>query len=635
MEYIIASIMLTAPLIGAVIVGFFNLKIERKIAGYIAIGFITVSFICACILLNHVYFDYFNPQSYVFYRWASIDTFEITIGLLIDRLSILMAIIVTFVSLMVHIYTLSYMAQDKASNRFFSYLNLFTFFMLALVLSDNLLQLFFGWEGVGLVSYLLIGFWYEKPTAVYANLKAFIVNRIGDFGFILGIALIFVATGSLQYSEIFTRLELLDYSSAYLAALLFFIGAMAKSAQFPLHVWLPDSMEGPTPISALIHAATMVTAGIFLVARMSPLYNIAPDILNFILIIGTITTFFMGLVGIVQNDIKRIIAYSTLSQLGLMTVALGLGLYNLAIYHLLTHAFFKALLFLGAGSVIHALHHEQDITKMGGLRNKMPITFFCMLIGSLALVGFPGFAGFYSKDLIIHSLHLHPSSIAAVSYYFVITGVIITALYSFRLLFIVFFGTERYSSDIHPHESPKTITIPLILLAIPSVFIGHVLFSSLAEPEFLKNAISISPALHELTTITWVSLYTHLFINSAFYFVILGMFLSWYFFSYNLALTETIKNKYSYLHKLLLNKFYLDEFNHFALVRPTLVFSNWLWKKVDVAIIDGLMVNASSKLFEIVGSKIRRIQTGHINHYLYIFIFSMTLIVGAIIIKST
>lgn len=639
--YLSATIMLLAPLVGALIIGIFCMKMPRRFASMLAIITVSLSFISSLYLLSIVMGEGFTSSHLVLYQWASISDISISIGFLIDRLSILMSVVVTFVSLMVHVYTIGYMHDDKGFNRFFCYLNLFTFAMLSLVMADNLLQLFFGWEGVGLASYLLIGFWFNRSTAIAANLKAFVVNRVGDFAFILGIALLFTFSGSLNFSDIFTSTESMrsisipvfgmSVDAASLAALLLFIGAMAKSAQMPLHVWLPDSMEGPTPISALIHAATMVTAGIYLVARMSPLYSITPEVLQAILVIGTLTSFMMGLVGIVQYDIKKIIAYSTLSQLGLMVAALGLGLYNLAIFHLLTHAFFKAMLFLGAGSVIHALHHEQDIRKMGGLRKKMPITFYCMLIGSLSLSGIPGFAGFYSKDLIIHSLHTQSTLVAHLCYYSLLLGVIITALYSFRLLFIVFYGKENYSPSHEPHESKMVITIPLILLAIPSVIIGHLLYGYLNTPEFLAHAL-VLPADFVGENLRWQELYTGIIFNPAFYAGLIGITISWFLYIKSPQTAATIKANFSTAFNILYNKFYIDELYVSVFVVPVRKMAQWLWNKIDIFIIDGLMVNSTARIFMRLGGVLRKIQTGFVHHYIYVFILSFTVITGLLIV---
>ena len=482
---ILSLIIVLAPLAGALIAGLFGRRIGRTGAHWVTIAGVGLSFLLSLVIFKQVIFDEAASMSIDVYRWIALEGLDFKIGFLIDPLTVTMMLVVTFVSLMVHIYTIGYMHDDPGYQRFFSYISLFTFSMLMLVMANNFLQLFFGWEAVGLVSYLLIGFWYTRESAIHANLKAFLVNRVGDFGFLLGIAAVLAVFGSLDYQAVFAQVpnvsgqtiaiaDGLEWPAMTVICLLLFVGAMAKSAQIPLHVWLPDSMEGPTPISALIHAATMVTAGIFMVARMSPLFEFSDVALSVILVIGALTAFFMGLVGIVQNDIKRVVAYSTLSQLGYMTVALGASAYSIAIFHLFTHAFFKALLFLAAGSVIVALHHEQDMRRMGGLRERMPITYWTALIGTLALVGFPGFSGFFSKDAIIEAVHYSHLPGAGFAYVLVTAGVFVTAFYSFRLLFLTFHGESRASEEVlsHAKESPAVITVPLILLAVPSVFAG-------------------------------------------------------------------------------------------------------------------------------------------------------------------
>ncbi|MEO0579718.1 MAG: NADH-quinone oxidoreductase subunit L, partial [Pseudomonadota bacterium] len=499
-----------APLVASIIAGIFGQQIGRTAAHWLTITAVGVATILSVLVFKHLYFDGGEAENYTLYRWAMIDGLSMEIGFLIDRLSALMMVVVTLVSLMVHIYTIGYMQDDDGYQRFFSYISLFTFAMLMLVMSNNFLQLFFGWEAVGLVSYLLIGFWFKKPTAIFANLKAFLVNRVGDFGFILGIAGVVYFANTLDYQTAFGAAETIAGESLTLVGdtawnamtvicILLFIGAMGKSAQVPLHVWLPDSMEGPTPISALIHAATMVTAGIFMVARMSPLYEYSEAALAFILVIGAVTAFFMGLLGLVQNDIKRVVAYSTLSQLGYMTVALGVSAYAAGMFHLMTHAFFKALLFLAAGSVIIAMHHEQDMRKMGGLRKYMPITYWTSLIGSLALIGFPGFAGFFSKDALIeavgHAHHEHPTMATMIAYWSVLLGVFVTAVYSFRMFFLVFHGKERMddATRSHLHESPAVVWVPLVLLAIPSAVIGWLTIGPVLFGDYFGNSIFVLP----------------------------------------------------------------------------------------------------------------------------------------------
>src|ERR1039457_5462374 len=494
-----------APLAGALIAGLGGRAIGRAGAHWVTILGVTVAFLVSVA----IFFDVLDGNVFngSVYTWLTSGETRFEIGFLIDRLTILMMGIVTFVSLMVHIYTIGYMADDPGYTRFFSYISLFTFSMLMLVMANNFLQLFFGWEAVGLVSYLLIGFWYTRPTAIAANLQAFIVNRVGDFGFVLGIAAVLYYTGSLDYATIFAHADrfsgmqihiggTIEWSAITFTCIALFVGAMGKSAQVPLHVWLPDSLEGPTPISALIHAATMVTAGIFMVARMSPLFELSETALSTVLIIGSTTAFFMGLIGIVSNDIKRVVAYSTLSQLGYMTVALGVSAYGAGIFHLMTHAFFKALLFLAAGSVIMAMHHEQDMRKMGGLKKYLPITYWTCLIGALALIGFPGSSGFFSKDALIEAVHGSHRVGAEYAYVCVVAGVFVTALYTFRMFFMTFHGEERmdHHTREHLHESPWTITLPLVLLAIPSALAGWFTIKPMLFGDFFAGAIQVLPA---------------------------------------------------------------------------------------------------------------------------------------------
>jgi NADH-quinone oxidoreductase subunit L len=563
------------------------------------------------------------------------------------------------VSLMVHIYTIGYMEEDPGYQRFFSYISLFTFSMLMLVMSNNLLQLFFGWEAVGLVSYLLIGFWFKKPTAIFANMKAFLVNRVGDFGFILGIGLILAYTGTLNYTEIFAFAKAGSFANLILPAtdwalitvicICLFIGAMGKSAQFPLHVWLPDSMEGPTPISALIHAATMVTAGIFMVTRMSPLFELSDTALNFILVIGSITALFMGFLGIIQNDIKRVVAYSTLSQLGYMTVALGVSAYNVAVFHLMTHAFFKALLFLGAGSVIIGMHHDQDIRNMGGLWKRMPITWFTSLLGSLALIGTPFFSGFYSKDSIIEAVHASNLPFAHYAYYAVIIGVFVTAFYSFRMYFLVFHGKENFhhkpfpgehdhhdEHDEHghghahvPHESPLVVTLPLILLAIPSVVIGYLTIQPELFGGFLKDAIMINleahPAMeelaHEFHGATEMAL--HGFTTLPFFLALGGVVTAFVFYMVAPQIPAMFAKVLRPLIVIGENKYFLDWFNENVLAAGARLLGRGFWKIGDQAIIDGLLVNGSAKMVGLFGSLIRLFQTGYLYHYALVMILGV------------
>lgn len=639
-----------APLAGALLAGIFGTAlggnwIGRRLSHTLTILGVFIAFVLSAVTLNSVVTDgaRFNET---IYTWMTVGSLKMEVGFLIDSLTAMMMCVVTFVSLMVHIYTIGYMEEDEGYNRFFSYISLFTFSMLMLVMSNNLLQLFFGWEGVGLVSYLLIGFWYNKPSAIFANMKAFLVNRLGDFGFILGIGLTVAYTGTLNYAEIFGKTAELgalilpgtDWMLITVICICFFIGAMAKSAQFPLHVWLPDSMEGPTPISALIHAATMVTAGIFLVARMSPLFELSDTALNFVLIIGAITALFMGFLGIIQNDIKRVIAYSTLSQLGYMTVALGASAYSVAVFHLMTHAFFKALLFLAAGSVIIGMHHNQDIRWMGRVRKYMPITWITFLLGSLALIATPLFSGFYSKDSIILAVGASTLPAARLAYYAVLAGVFVTAFYSFRLYFLVFHGKERYDQnpdqhhhahhddhghDDHakPHESPWVVTLPLVLLAIPSVLIGYFTVNSMLFGDFFRDVIFVDavkhPAMADLAHHFHgpVAMALHAFMTVPFWLAMAGVAMSYYMYMVNPALPTAIKRSFSPIYNLLENKYYLDWFNENVLARGARGLGIGLWKGGDQVIIDGLFVNGSWKLVGWIASVVRRLQTGYIYHY--------------------
>ncbi|MGJ7611563.1 MULTISPECIES: NADH-quinone oxidoreductase subunit L [unclassified Variovorax] len=645
-----------APLVGAAVAGLFGTKfggnhIGRKVTHSLTILGVLVAFIISVMTLKSVVADgaRFNAT---LYEWMVVGGLKMEVGFMVDGLTAMMMCVVTFVSLMVHIYTIGYMEEDDGYNRFFAYISLFTFSMLMLVMSNNMLQLFFGWEAVGLVSYLLIGFWFNKPTAIFANMKAFLVNRVGDFGFILGIGLIAAYAGTLNYTEAFAKANMLagitfpgtEWMLVTVICICLFIGAMGKSAQFPLHVWLPDSMEGPTPISALIHAATMVTAGIFMVARMSPLFELSDTALSFILVIGAITALFMGFLGIIQNDIKRVVAYSTLSQLGYMTVALGASAYSVAVFHLMTHAFFKALLFLGAGSVIIGMHHNQDIRWMGGVRKYMPITWITSLLGSLALIGTPFFAGFYSKDSIIEAVHESHLWGANFAYYAVLAGVFITAFYSFRMYFLVFHGKERYDQnpdahhddhghghddhghghDAHkPHESPMVVWLPLVLLAIPSVVIGFMTIEPMLFGEFFKNAIFVDGAKHhamkELEEAFHgpVAMAIHGLTTAPFWLALAGVVLSWYMYMINPALPAAIKRACGPVYRLLENKYYLDWINENIIARGTRALGTGLWKGGDQAIIDGAVVNGSWKLIGRISGVVRWMQSGYIYHYAF------------------
>ncbi len=646
-----------APLAGALLAGILGTSfggnwIGRRLSHTLTILGVLVAFILSAMTLKSVALDgaHFNET---LYTWMVVGDLKMEVGFLVDSLTAMMMVVVTFVSLMVHIYTIGYMEEDEGYNRFFAYISLFTFSMLMLVMSNNLLQLFFGWEAVGLVSYLLIGFWFNKPTATFANMKAFLVNRVGDFGFILGIGLIAAYAGTLNYTETFAKAGDLaqmgfpgtDWMLVTVICICLFIGAMGKSAQFPLHVWLPDSMEGPTPISALIHAATMVTAGIFMVARMSPLFELSDTALNFILVIGAITALFMGFLGIIQNDIKRVVAYSTLSQLGYMTVALGASAYSVAVFHLMTHAFFKALLFLGAGSVIMGMHHNQDIRWMGGVRKYMPITWITFLIGSLALIGTPFFSGFYSKDAIIEAVHASHLPAAGFAHFAVLAGVFVTAFYSFRLYFLVFHGKERYDQnpDAHhdhdhhhghghddkPHESPWVVWLPLVLLAIPSVVIGAMTLMPILFGDVFKGVIHVDAARHaamaELAEEIhgWLPMGLHGFVTAPFWLALAGVAAAYYMYMVNPALPAAIKRMFQPVYTVLDNKYYLDWFNENVIARGVRMLGTGLWKGVDRAVIDGLVVNGSWKVVGWVAGAVRRLQSGYLYHYALVMILGI------------
>jgi NADH-quinone oxidoreductase subunit L len=635
-----------ASLFGAIVAGLFGKQIGRAGAHWVTILGVATSCILSLVVLKDMVFDGGDIYNQAVYTWMVSDGIRFEVGFLIDNLTALMMAVVTSVSLMVHIYTIGYMHDDPGYQRFFSYISLFTFSMLMLVMSNNFMQLFFGWEAVGLVSYLLIGFWYKKETAIYANMKAFLVNRVGDFGFLLGIACILMYTGSLDYYEVFgqageltsNQIEIFSghpWSAITVACVLLFIGAMGKSAQVPLHVWLPDSMEGPTPISALIHAATMVTAGIFMVSRMSPLFELSEVALSFVLIIGAITAFFMGLVGIVQNDIKRVVAYSTLSQLGYMTVALGASAYSVAIFHLMTHAFFKALLFLAAGAVIIAMHHEQDIRKMGGLKKYLPITYWVSLVGSLALIGFPGSSGFFSKDAIIEAVHESTIPGAGFAYWMVLLGVFITAFYSFRMFFLVFHGEERMDQHTrdHLHEPPAVVWLPLVMLAIPSAIIGWLTVDSLVFGDFFERAI-LSLREHNVVEMMkehyhgQFSFVLHGFLGPAVYLAAAGVFSAWYIYMKNPSIAENIKNRAAPLHQLLDQKYYFDRFNEIVFAGGSRVFGTVLWRVGDGILIDGLVVNGSARLVGWFSGFIRVVQTGYLNHYAFAMVTGLILLLG-------
>jgi len=663
-----------APLAGALAAGLFGRTIGRTGAHVVAIAGVLVSTVLSALLYWNVVGEHALISASV-YTWAQVGApapggLHLEVGFLLDALTVTMMLVVSFVSLMVHIYTIGYMADDPGYQRFFSYISLFTFSMLMLVMSNNFLQLFFGWEAVGLVSYLLIGFWYERPTAIYANLKAFLVNRVGDLGFVLGIGLIYTYCGSLDYSVVFakagalaaTGLPATGGSVITAICICLFIGAMGKSAQFPLHVWLPDSMEGPTPISALIHAATMVTAGIFMVARTSPLFELSPTALSFVMVIGAITALFMGFLGIVQNDIKRVVAYSTLSQLGYMTVALGASAYPVAIFHLMTHAFFKALLFLAAGSVIMGMHHDQDIRRMGGLWRYMPITWITSLIGSLALIGMPGFAGFYSKDSIIDAVERSQIAGSGFAQFAVTAGVFVTAFYSFRMFFLVFHGKERFGAaatghghdhdhgsahaddshghDAHhgplvPHESPAVVWLPLVLLAIPSVLIGALAVGGMVGGDYFKGAIVVDaaahPAMEELAREFpgALAMAAGGFLHLPFVLALSGVVLAWLLYLRRPAWPAAIAARVQPLYVLLEQKYYLDRFNEWAFAGGARLLGGAFWKQGDVAVIDGVLVNGTANLVGRIAHFIRRVQSGFIYHYAFVMLVGIALMLFA------
>lgn len=652
-----------APLLGAILAGLFGTgflgnMVSRRGSHVITISLVAFSAIASVYVLYHVVINdaYFNGS---LYTWSMIGNTAIDIGFLIDPLSALMMVVVTSVSLMVHIYTIGYMADDPGYQRFFAYISLFTFSMLMLVMGNNMLLLFFGWEAVGLVSYLLIGFWYTKDTAIFANMKAFLVNRVGDFGFILGIGLLFAFSGSMNYDQIFAQSDTLnevavlgDWHMLTLACVCLFIGAMGKSAQVPLHAWLPDSMEGPTPISALIHAATMVTAGIFMVSRFSPLYELAPSALSLVIIVGAIGALFLGILGLIQNDIKRVVAYSTLSQLGYMTVALGASAYSVAVFHLMTHAFFKALLFLGAGSVIIGMHHDQDIRNMGGLRKYMPITWITFLIGTLSLVGTPFFSGFYSKEHVIEAAHHADVWGASFAYYATLIGVFVTSLYSFRVYFVVFHGQERFDTssthgdhDDHghhggpPHESPWVVTLPLVLLAIPSVFIGAWAVDALLFKGYFKEAIFIGEHSHALAALEhhfhgWYEYGMHAFHTLPFWLMVAGLFIAWYGYVIRPSLPPKIYKALSGINRILENKYYVDWMYENIFARGVRGFGKFFWNIGDKGIIDGIFIGGATRLVGIVAAVSRILQTGHIYHYAFAMIIGLIVLISFFVFIS-
>ncbi len=634
-----------APLAAAIMAGLFGKTIGRAGAHWVTIIGVGVSCLLSLYVFKHHVFDGAANYNQSVYTWLISEGITFQIGFLIDKLTAVMLVVVTFVSFTVHVYTVGYMRDDPGYQRFFSYISLFTFAMLMLVMANNFMQLFFGWEAVGLVSYLLIGFWYTRESAIFANLKAFLVNRVGDFGFVLGIAAVLLYFGSLDYATVFRNVDGVSdktieiiagykWSVITVICILLFIGAMGKSAQFPLHVWLPDSMEGPTPISALIHAATMVTAGIFMVARMSPLFELSEAALSFVMIIGAITALFMGLLGLVQHDIKRVVAYSTLSQLGYMTVALGASAYAASIFHLMTHAFFKALLFLAAGSVIIAMHHHQDMRQMGGLRKYMRITWLTSLIGSLALIGTPFFSGFYSKDSIIEAVQHSNVTGAGFAYTAVLLGVFVTALYSFRMYFLVFHGKERMDEHTreHLHESPWVVTLPLIALAIPSVVVAWFFVEEMVFGKFFGSAIFVLPkhdVLAQLPAHNWVDMALHAMTTLPFILALAGVLVAWYCYLINPRVPVWFENKFSVIHKILVEKYWFDQLYQSVFAAAGRGIGRVLWQAGDMHIIDGAMVNGSANSIGRLSRVMRLIQSGFLYHYAFVMILGL---VGLLII---
>ena len=640
MQSILLTIVL-APLIACIIAGLFGKIIGRIGAQSVTILGVAISTGLSFYVLYQQLFEGMPAFNGAVYTWLLSDGLQLDVGFLIDHLSAMMMAVVSFVSLMVHIYTIGYMADDDGYQRFFSYISLFTFSMLMLVMANNFLQLFFGWEAVGVVSYLLIGFWFKRPTAIFASLKAFLLNRVGDFGFVLGIAAVLRYTGSLDYATVFGHAgqiaaaqvhitSTVSWSAITFTCICLFVGAMGKSAQVPLHIWLPDSMEGPTPISALIHAATMVTAGIFMVARMSPLFELSETALSFVLIIGSTTAFFMGLIGIVSNDIKRVIAYSTLSQLGYMTVALGVSAYGAGIFHLMTHAFFKALLFLAAGSVIIAMHHEQDMRKMGGLRKYMPITYWTCLIGCLALIGFPGTSGFFSKDSLIEAVGASHRVGSTYAYICVVTGVFITALYTFRMFIMTFLGKERmdHHTQEHLHESPWVVTVPLIFLAIPSAVIGWFTVGPMLFGKFFDGSIFVAPANNVLEHVGEEFHGSASFLLSAFlappvWLAGAGVLTAYIFFLWRPALADAAEAKFKWLYTVLIDKFGFDWFMEHVIMAGARWLGGGLWRVGDQLLIDDGMVNGSARTVGWLGSVMRYAQSGYLYHYAFAMILGL------------
>ena len=640
------------PLGAAILAGLFGRLIGRTLASVVTIAGVAGALVLSLQVLRQLMFEGAPVYNDTVYTWLVTDGIRMQVGFLVDRLTVLMMVVVTFVSLCVHVYTIGYMHDDDGYQRFFSYISLFTFAMLMLVMANNFMQLFFGWEAVGVVSYLLIGFWYTRPTAIFANMKAFLVNRVGDFGFVLGIAGVVYYTGSLDYADAFaaapaivgktmTLLPGYTWSAITVICICLFIGAMGKSAQMPLHVWLPDSMEGPTPISALIHAATMVTAGIFMVARMSPLFELSETALSTVLVIGATTALFMGFLGIVSNDIKRVVAYSTLSQLGYMTVALGVSAYSVAIFHLMTHAFFKALLFLAAGAVIIAMHHEQDMRKMGGLRHRMPVTYYTSLIGALALIGTPFFSGFYSKDALIEAVSESHRAGAGYAYVCVLLGVFITALYTFRMIFMTFHGKERldHHAQEHFHDVGWDMKAPLVALAIPSLLIGFFTIQPVLFGNYFGSAIQVAEHDDVVAEIGHhfegpVAFALHGPLGAPFWLALSGVVCAWLFFLRNPSWAAAVQSRLTGLHSLLVNKYYFDWFNENVLARASRGLGNVLWKAGDQAVIDGTLVNGSAAAVNWFAGVARRVQTGYLYSYALWMVVGLAVLLGWFLFKA-
>jgi NADH-quinone oxidoreductase subunit L len=634
------------PLLASLIAGLAPKVVGRAGAATVTIAAVAVSFVLSCVVLEQLLIDHVAPVDTTVYTWLVTDNVRMQVGFLIDHLTALMMVVVTFVSLCVHVYTVGYMHDDPGYQRFFSYICLFTFSMLMLVMSNNFMQLFFGWEAVGVVSYLLIGFWYTRPSAIFANLKAFLVNRVGDFGFMLGIAGILLYTNSLDYRDAFLAAPAIagksmmlfqghHWSAMSVICICLFIGAMGKSAQVPLHVWLPDSMEGPTPISALIHAATMVTAGIFMVARMSPLFEYSDAALSFVLVIGATTALFMGFLGIVNNDIKRVVAYSTLSQLGYMTVGLGVSGYSVAIFHLMTHAFFKALLFLAAGAVIIAMHHEQDMRKMGGLRTRMPVTYWTSLIGALSLIGTPFFAGFDSKDALIDAVHDSHRWGASYAYWCVLLGVFVTGLYTFRMIFLTFHGKERldHHAQEHFHDVGWDMKGPLVALAIPSLLIGDFTIGPLLFGGYFSDAIKVLPANDVIGDLhrEWegpVGFALHGLMSPPFWLAAFGVLTAWLFVLKAPAWGLALRQRLSVPYELLVNKYYFDWFNEKVLARLARWLGIALWRGGDQGLIDGAVVNGCAGLVGWIAGVTRHLQSGFLYSYAFWMIIGLALLLG-------